>query len=102
MAKNKLNDMSIDPNKVKVKTSTQEVTQGDSKEPKKVKVVKARKDPKYYISHHKGHGKMSNWVCVKKGEEVLRVERATVEKEYIANGWAYCPKKEFKKTLKPL
>jgi hypothetical protein len=90
--KNRLNDMSIDPSTVKGKGEVTEVTEGGKKV---LKVKKERKDPKYYPSHHKGHGKVSNSVCVKKGEEIRKVERVTVEK-LIEQGWNYCSKKEWK------
>ena len=93
MSKDKLNDMSIDPNTIKGK-KTEEVT--DAKGNKSFKKVSARKDPSCYISHHKGHGNTRNSVCVKKGEEVLKVPRKGVEAEYIAQGWSYCPRKEWK------
>jgi hypothetical protein len=91
--KNKLTDMSIDPSTIKKGTSeTEETSSGEVK-----RVKKARKEPYRYISHHRGHGKVSNYVCVKKGDEVKRVARATVEELFISNGWAYCPKSEWKK-----
>ena len=89
--KHRLNDMSIDPSTIKKSTVTETTTEGN----KVVKVKKERKDPSRYPSHHRGHGKVSNWVCVKREGEVQRVARATVEK-LLAQGWNYCPRKEWK------
>lgn len=93
--KHRVKDMSFKPEEVKVKSKEPEVAEtGD----KKAVVVtrKERKSPDRRPSHHRGHGKVSNWVCVKKGDEVLRVQRATVEAKYINAGWNYCPRKEWK------
>jgi hypothetical protein len=90
--KHRLTDMSIDPSTVKGKGEVTEVTQGGKKV---LKVKKERKASIFYPSHHKGNHKVSNWVCVKKGDEVQKVARATVEK-LIAQGWNYCPRKEWK------
>ncbi len=87
--KHRLNDMSIDPSTIKKKVEV------SSEGNKVVKAKKERKDPSRYPSHHKGQGKVSNWVCVKKGDEVQKVARATVEK-LITQGWNYCPRKEWK------
>jgi hypothetical protein len=97
MAKNKLNDMSIDPNKVTVKTKT-EVASSDSKAPKSLKVTKEKKDPKKRISHHKGHGKQKATVCVKNGGAIQRVSRKEAAK-LVDTGWAYCSRSEWRKSL---
>lgn len=89
--KPKLNDMSIDPSTLKVKSSKEtEVSSSDSKAPKAPRVLKEKKDPKHRPSHHKGHGKQKATVCVKRGDVVAKVDRATVEAKYISAGWNYC------------
>jgi hypothetical protein len=93
MSKDKLTDMSIDPSSIKGK-KTEEVT--DAKGNKSFKSLKVRKDPKHYISHHKGHGNQRNTVCVKKGDVVQKVARKGVEKLFIAEGWAFCPRNLWK------
>ena len=97
MSKDKLTDMSIDPNTIKGgKGAEKEIEVTDAKGKKSFKTVKVRKDPKCYISHHHGQGRTRNAVCVKKGEEILKVPRKGVETDYIAQGWSYCPRKEWK------
>lgn len=93
MALNKLQDMSIDPSKLKIKQK-EEVTPVASETKGKVtpSIRKEKRSPDKRPSHHRGHGKQDNWVCVTKGEEVLRVERKTVEAKYISQGWNYCSK----------
>jgi hypothetical protein len=73
MSKDKTTDMSINPADIK-KSTTETNAQG-----KKVKVKKERKDPIKYPSHHKGHGKVSNKVHMKRGTEVKRVTRIESE-----------------------
>lgn len=92
--KHRLNDMSIDPSTIKVKPQATETAEG-----KKVKAKAPRKDPSRYPSHHRGHGKASNFVCVKRNGVVAKVERVTAETKYIAAGWQYCPRNEWRKYL---
>jgi hypothetical protein len=87
--------MSIDPSTLMGKKEP-EVASSDSKAPKSLKALKEKKDPKKRISHHKGHGKQKATVCVKKGEEVQRVARKDAAK-LVDTGWAYCPRKEWRK-----
>jgi hypothetical protein len=99
MSKDKLVDMSIDPTKIKVKQI--EVAGDASSNSKKLaSEQKSKKGFKGRPSHYKGHGKLSAKVCVKKGSEVQQVERKTVESLFIANGWSYCPKKEWRASKK--
>jgi hypothetical protein len=95
MSKDKLNDMSIDPNTIKGGKS-KEVESTDSKGNKTIKKIKVTKPPEQYISHHKGHGNTRNTVCVKKGDVVQKVNRKVAEKTLIAEGWNYCPRSEWK------
>jgi hypothetical protein len=88
--KNRINDMSINPDEQKVKSP--EVT----KATKAQKVTTERKDPSRRPSHHKGHPRANRWVCVKKGDVVVKAERATVEAKYISAGWNYCPRKDWR------
>lgn len=92
MSKDKLTDMSIDPSTLKGNKSVEVTDANGNKSFKK----STRKAPFHYISHHKGHGDYRNSICVKKGNEVRKVARKGVEKLFIAEGWSYCPRKEWK------
>jgi hypothetical protein len=94
MSKGKFVDMSIDPSTIKSKPKD---TESDVKSlvPKK-----ARKEPNRRPSHHKGQGKVSAKVCVKLGDKVQYVSRKAVQKNFIDNGWSFCPKSEWKKLVR--
>jgi hypothetical protein len=98
--KPKLNDMSIDPSTLKGKKESEVTPEKEgAKDNKAPRLVKERKDPSRYISHHRGHGKQKATVCVAKGEEVQRVLRKDAEK-LVATGWAYCSRSKWRKSLK--
>lgn len=61
---------------------------------------KTRKDPKFYISHHRGHGKMSGKVVVKKDGKLEYVARLVGDKMVLTEGWAYGKKAEWKKLVR--
>jgi hypothetical protein len=92
-------DMSIKPEDMK-KSKEPEVTVATSDKKTAPVARKEKKSPDRRPSHHRGHGKVDNWVCVNKGDEVLRVERKTVEAKYINQGWNYCPKSLWKQKVR--
>jgi hypothetical protein len=92
MSKDKTTDMSINPADIK-KSTTETNVQG-----KKVKVKKERKDPIKYQSHHKGHGKVSNKVHLKRETEVKRVNRSEVD-FHVSKGWEFAKKSEYRAYL---
>jgi hypothetical protein len=92
MSKDKTTDMSINPDDIK-KSTAETNAQG-----KKVKVKKERKDPIKYPSHHKGHGKVSNKVHMKRGTEVKRVNR-TESESHASKGWEFAKKSEYRAYL---
>ena len=63
---------------------------------KVAKVKKERKEPKHYISHHHGQGKTRNNVVVKKGTEVLKVERKLGDQMVAEQGWSYGKRSEWR------
>jgi hypothetical protein len=89
MSKDKITDMSINPDDIK-KSATETNVQG-----KKVKVKKERKDPTKYPSHHRGHCKVSTKVHMKRGTEVKRVNRSESE-SLKSSGWEFAKKSEYR------
>ncbi len=61
---------------------------------------KTRKEPKFYISHHHGHGKVSGKVVVKKGDKIEYVDRKLGDKLVMSEGWSYGKKTEWKKLVR--
>ncbi len=92
MSRDKTTDMSINPDDIK-KSTTETNAQG-----KKVKIKRERKDPTKYISHHRGHGKRSNTVHMKRDAEVKRIHRRDSE-SFLSNGWKFAKKSEYREFL---
>ena len=63
---------------------------------------KQRKDPKHYISHHHGHGRLSAKVVVKKGNAIEYIDRATADAQVKNEGWTYGKKSEWKKLVRDI
>ncbi|MCS7317592.1 MAG: hypothetical protein NZZ41_04675 [Candidatus Dojkabacteria bacterium] len=64
---------------------------------------KPKKAPQFRPSHHHGHGRISNWVCVQSttSSEVLKVLREDAEQKLIPTGkWRYCSKKVWRDYVK--
>lgn len=114
-SKTRIKDMSIDPNSVKLpdtykidihsspsETSTPTTTPdngGFETLVDRIQKKKPKKAPLFRQSHHRGHGRISNWVCVKHllTNEVIRVRRKDAETTLIPSGkYQYTNKTEWR------
>lgn len=87
----------IDATPVKKATSKEVVETSQTHDSKPQLVKKEKRPAKHRPSHHRSHGKVSNKVVVKKGDEIEYVARKEAEKR-IEEGWSYGKKKEWKAT----
>jgi hypothetical protein len=92
----------IEPESVKTKSVDSEQTHDSNKSAAQIlgREKKTRKDPKHYISHHHGLGKMSGKVVVKKGDKIEYVARRLGNKMVLTDGWAFGKKSEWKKLVR--
>lgn len=112
-SKVRIKDMSIDPSSIKLpekyridkntlenqSTSEKKDNGGFETMVDRFNKKKPKKPPELRQSHHRGHGRISNWVCVKNTitSEVLRVRREDAEKKLIPTGkYQYTNKTEWR------
>lgn len=114
-SKTRIKDMSIDPASIKLPekyrveqnesstTTEKPETGGFETMVDRMNKKKPKKPPELRPSHHHGHGRISNWVCVKNisTSEVLRVRREDAEKKLLPTGkYQYTNKTEWRNFVK--